>query len=92
MKPPRLAAAAVLAAAITLGVAGCRTAAQVKWETYSPELQDQIDSAAATRNCAALKTYEELAKRTSTTHRKATGVPNDALVDYIHAAQDVAGC
>jgi hypothetical protein len=82
----------VLVLGISLTVSACRTAAQVKWETYSPELQTQIDSAAATKNCAVLKAYEELAKRTSTAHRKATGVPNDALVDYIHAAQDVAGC
>ena len=91
MRSARVAAVAV-AAAIALALTGCREAAQVKWDTYSPTLQAQIDSAAATKNCAALKVYEETAKRTSTAHRKATGVPNDALVDYIHAAQDVAGC
>ena len=91
MRWARVAAVAV-AAGIPLALAGCRQAEQVKWDTYSPTLQGQIDSAAATRNCAALKAYEETAKRTSTAHRKATGVPNDALVDYIHGAQDVAGC
>jgi ABC-type uncharacterized transport system auxiliary subunit len=85
-------AAVAVAAAIPLTLMGCREAEQVKWDTYSPTLQGQIDSAAATKNCPALKAHEELAKRTSTAHRKATGVPNDALVDYIHSAQDVAGC
>jgi len=92
VRPVHWVAGAALAAAIPLTLAGCRTAEQVKWGTYSPTLQAQIDAAAATKNCAALRTYEELAKRTSTAHRKATGVTNDALVDYIHAAQDVAGC
>ena len=91
MRPARV-AGAVLVATVVLTVSACRTAAQVKWDTYSPQLQAGIDGAAATKDCAALKAYEALAKRTSTAHRKATGVPNDALVDYIHAAQDVAGC
>ena len=92
MRPVHRVAGAALAAAIPLALAGCRTAAEVKWGTYSPQLQGRIDSAAATKNCPALKAYEEAAKRTSTAHRKATGVPNNALVDYIHSAQDVAGC
>jgi hypothetical protein len=92
VSPPRAVVAAALAALITFGAVACRAAEQVKWDTYSPQLQAQIDAAAATKNCAALKGYEALAKRTSTAHRKATGVTNDALVEYIHQALDVAGC
>jgi hypothetical protein len=71
---------------------GCDTAGQVPWATYSVQLQDQIDAATATHNCAALQAYLQAAKATSHTHERATGFPNDALVAYIQAAQQVAGC
>jgi hypothetical protein len=70
----------------------CDTAEQVPWATYSEQLQDQIDAAAATHHCAALQAYLLAAKATSEAHEKATGFPNDALVAYIRAAQQQAGC
>jgi hypothetical protein len=72
--------------------AGCDTAQQVPWATYNSGLQQQIDAATATGNCAALRVYLAAAKATSTVHEKATGFPNDALVSYIQAAQHTAGC
>jgi hypothetical protein len=70
----------------------CDTAQQVPWATYSQSLQVRIDAATATRNCAALEALLQSAKATSHAHEKATGFPNDALVSYIQAAQDLAGC
>jgi hypothetical protein len=70
----------------------CDSVQQVPWATYSQELQIQIDAARATHNCAALQALLQAAKATSQAHEKATGFPNDALVAYIQAAQDVAGC
>ena len=70
----------------------CDTAQQVPWDTYNVQLQQQIDAATATGNCAALRVYLTAAKATSTAHEKATGYPNDALVSYIQAAQHTAGC
>ena len=85
---------AALATALSISglVAACDTAQQVPWDTYSTHLQQQIDSATATRNCAALAAYLAAAKATSHLHEKATGFPNDALVSYIQASQDEAGC
>ena len=84
----------VLAAglATVLMASACDTPQQVPWATYSQQLQVQIDAATATRNCAALAALLQSAKATSHTHEKATGFPNDALVSYIQAAQDLAGC
>ena len=70
----------------------CDTAQQVPWATYSVQLQDQIDAATATHHCAALQAYLQAAKSTSQAHEKATGFRNDALVAYIQAAQQAAGC
>ena len=56
------------------------------------QLQPRIDTATATRNCAALRAFLTAAKTTSTAHEKATGFPNDALVSYIQASQHEAGC
>jgi hypothetical protein len=78
--------------AAALLAAGCDTAQQVPWDTYNSQLQQQIDSATATRSCAALRVYLAAAKATSSAHEKATGFPNDALVSYIQAAQHSAGC
>ena len=78
--------------ATALLVGACDTAQQVPWDTYTTHLQQQIDSAAATRNCAALRAYLAAAKATSSAHEKATGFPNDALVAYIQASQHEAGC
>ena len=72
--------------------AGCDTAQQVPWASYSSGLQPRIDAAVATGNCAALAAYLAAAKATSTVHEKATGFPNDALKAYIQAAQAQAGC
>jgi hypothetical protein len=83
-------AAAGLATALL--ATGCDTAQQVPWDTYTSQLQQRIDSATATRTCAALRGYLAAAKATSTAHEKATGFPNDALVSYIQAAQHTAGC
>ena len=78
--------------ATALLVGACDTAQQVPWATYNSQLQQQIDAATATRNCAALRAYLAAAKATSHLHEKATGFPNDALVAYIQASQDEAGC
>ena len=78
--------------ATALLASACDTAQQVPWATYSQSLQVRIDAATATRNCAALAALLQSAKSTSHIHEKATGFPNDALVAYIQAAQDVAGC
>jgi ABC-type uncharacterized transport system auxiliary subunit len=81
---------AALATAVLVGA--CDSAEQVPWDTYTPQLQQQIDSATATRNCAALRALLAGAKATSSLHEKATGFPNDALVSYIQASQHEAGC
>jgi ABC-type uncharacterized transport system auxiliary subunit len=78
--------------ATALLVGACDTAQQVPWDTYSSQLQQQIDAATATRDCAALRIYLAAAKATSSLHEKATGFPNDALVAYIRASQHEAGC
>ena len=78
--------------ATALLVGACDTAQQVPWDTYTSHLQQQIDSATATRNCVALRAYLAAAKATSSLHEKATGFPNDALVSYIQASQHEAGC
>ena len=62
------------------------------WVTYSSQLQQQIDAAAATGKCATLQGLLTVANATSRAHEKATGYPNDALVAYIEAAQQQAGC
>jgi hypothetical protein len=81
----------ILAAAATLA-AGCSTANQVRWATYDPALQQQIDSAATTKDCATLAALHVKAHATNKAHEKATGVPNDALISYIKTAQRAAGC
>ena len=82
----------VVGLATALLVGACDTAQQVPWATYSTHLQQQIDSATANRDCAALRAYLAAAKATSSVHEKATGFPNDALVAYIQASQHEAGC
>jgi hypothetical protein len=83
-------AAVGLAAALL--ASACDTAQQVPWATYNSQLQQEVDSARATGNCAALDALLATAKRTSRAHEKATGFPNDALASYIQAAQGEAGC
>ena len=87
--PLGLAAVGLVAALLA---SACDTAQQVPWATYNSQLQQRIDSARATGNCAALDVLLAAAKRTSREHEKATGFPNDALVSYIQAAQGEAGC
>jgi hypothetical protein len=82
----------VAAVLVALLASGCDTSQQVPWATYNPQLQQQIDSAVTTGNCAALRVYLAAAKGTSSVHEKATGFPNDALVAYIQSAQQRAGC
>jgi hypothetical protein len=72
--------------------AGCQTANQVPWETYDPALQQQIDSAAVTKDCATLAGLHAKAHLTNKAHEKATGIPNDALINYIETAQREADC
>src|SRR6516164_8425536 len=86
----RLLLAAGLATALL--ASSCDTAQQVPWASYSSGLQIQIDAATATHNCAALQVLLTAANNTSHAHEKATGFPNDALVSYIQAAQERAGC
>jgi hypothetical protein len=83
---------AVAGLVTVLLASACDTAQQVPWDTYSSNLQQQIDSATATGNCAALQVLLTGAKATSSAHEKATGFPNDALVSYIQASQAQAGC
>jgi hypothetical protein len=83
---------AVAGLATVLLASACDTAQQVPWATYDSQLQQQIDAAAATGNCAALQVLLTAAKATSSAHEKATGFPNDALVSYIQASQAQAGC
>ena len=90
-RPGPIGLAAVGLAAALLASA-CDTAQQVPWATYNQQLQQAVDSARATGNCAALDAILAAAKRTSRAHEKATGFPNDALVSYIQAAQGQAGC
>ena len=87
---PLLLAVAGLAAALL--ASACDTAQQVPWASYSSGLQIRIDAATATRDCAALRALLTAANNTSHAHEKATGFPNDALVSYIQAAQERAGC
>ncbi len=86
---------------IVLAVAGlttvllasaCDTAQQVPWATYSSQLQQQIDAAAAIGKCGTLQALLTAANASSSAHEKATGYPNDALVAYIQGAQHQAGC
>ena len=88
--PLPLLAAVGLAAALL--ASACDTAQQVPWASYSSGLQIRIDAATATHNCAALRVLLAAAEATSHAHEKATGFPNDALVSYIQAAQERAGC
>ena len=83
---------AVAGLATVLLASACDTAQQVPWVTYSSQLQQQIDAAAATGKCATLQALLTAANATSRAHEKATGYPNDALVAYIQAAQQQAGC
>ena len=92
LRRPRRILLIVAGLATALLVGACDTAQQVPWDTYTTHLQQQIDSAAATRNCAALRAYLAAAKATSHLHEKATGFPNDALVSYIQSSQHEAGC
>ena len=89
---PRRILLVVAGLATALLLAACDTAQQVPWDTYNSQLQQQIDSATATRDCAALRVYLAAATATSSLHEKATGFPNDALVAYIQASQHEAGC
>jgi hypothetical protein len=72
--------------------AGCTTASQVPWATYDPALQQQIDSAAAQKDCETLAALHVKAHLTDKAHTKATGFSNAALIDYIQTAQRYAGC
>jgi hypothetical protein len=83
---------AVTGLAVALLAVGCDTAQQVPWDTYNSALQQQIDAATTTRDCATLRALLTTAKATSTAHEKATGFRNDALVSYIQASQHEAGC
>ena len=89
---PRRILLVVAGLATALLVGACDTAQQVPWATYNSQLQQRIDAATATRDCAALRGFLAAAKATSTAHEKATGFPNDALVAYIQASQHEAGC
>jgi hypothetical protein len=83
---------AVVGLVAALLASACDTSEQVPWATYSSGLQPRIDAAVATGNCAALRALLAAAKTTSSAHEKATGFPNDALVSYIQAVQNHAGC
>ena len=83
---------AVAGAAAVLLASACDTAQQVPWASYNSQLQPRIDAATATGNCAALQVFLTAAKNSSRAHEKATGFPNDALVSYVQAAQNRAGC
>ena len=78
--------------ATVLLASACDTAQQVPWATYTTQLQQRIDDATTTGDCATLRVLLTAAKATSQAHEKATGFPNDALVSYIQASQAQAGC
>jgi hypothetical protein len=82
----------LLLAALLAGASACDTAEQVPWATYDTQLQQQIDDAAATHNCAALQALLQAARATSSAHEKASGIPNNALEAYIQNAQASADC
>src|SRR5271165_6349689 len=82
----------VVGLTVALLASACDSAQQVPWATYSAQLQQQIDAAVTTGNCAALRVLLAGAEATSSVHEKATGFPNDALQAYIQAAQQRAGC
>jgi hypothetical protein len=90
-RPGRIILAAAGLATALLAV-GCDSAQQVPWDTYNSALQQQIDAATATRDCAALRGFLTAAQATSTAHEKATGFRNDALVAYIQTSQHEASC
>jgi ABC-type uncharacterized transport system auxiliary subunit len=92
LRRPRRTLLVVAGLATALLVGACDSAQQVPWDTYTSQLQQQVDSATATRNCPALHVLLAGAKATSSLHEKATGFPNDALVSYIQASQHEAGC
>ena len=92
LRRPRRNLLVVAGLATALLVGACDTAQQVPWATYNSQLQQQVDAATATRDCAALRVYLASAKASSSLHEKATGFPNDALVSYIQAAQQQADC
>ena len=92
LRRPRRILLVVAGLATALLIGACDSAQQVPWDTYTSQLQQQIDSATATRDCAALAGYLATAKATSGLHEKATGFPNDALVAYIQASLHEAGC
>ena len=92
LRRPRRILLIVAGLATALLVGACDTAQQVPWDTYTSHLQQQIDSATATRNCAALRVLLAGAKASSSLHEKATGFPNDALVSYIQTSLAEAGC
>jgi ABC-type uncharacterized transport system auxiliary subunit len=92
LRRPRRILLIIAALATALLAGACDTAQQVPWDTYTSQLQQQIDAATATRDCAALRAYLATAKATSSVHEKATGFPNDALVSYIQTSQAEAGC
>jgi D-serine deaminase-like pyridoxal phosphate-dependent protein len=83
---------AVAGLTTVLLASACDTAQQVPWATYSSQLQQQIDAAAAVGKCATLQALLTAANASSSAHEKATGYPNDALVAYIQGAQHQAGC
>ena len=82
----------LLLAALLAGASACDSAEQVPWVTYDSGLQQQIDDAAATHNCAALQALLEAARTDSDAHEKASGFRNNALEAYIQTAQAAAGC
>ena len=92
LRRPRRNLLVVAGLATALLVGACDTAQQVPWATYNSQLQQQIDAATATRDCAALRVYLAAAKGSNSLHEKATGFPNDALVAYVQASQHEAGC
>ena len=81
-----------VAIAATLLLTGCRGAPQVRWITYDPSLQTRIDVASVQHDCDELRTLRRLAELTSEQHEKASGYPNDALIQYIEGAEQRASC
>jgi hypothetical protein len=75
LRRPRRILLAVAGLATAMLVGACDTAQQVPWATYNSQLQQQIDAATATRDCAALRVYLAAAKASSSLHEKATVFP-----------------
>jgi len=84
--------AALAACLVGLTLCGCSAIQQVRWSSYSPQVQPTVDEAAALKDCESLNQLLAYATATSDAHEKATGISNAALEAYIRSAIRRSGC